>query len=237
MLNTYNPLQQIKFADGTTWGLTDILGKLFAGTANAETIGGTLNADTINGLAGLDYLYGRAGNDLLDGGAGVDYLYGGDGDDVLLGGTGVDNDLLYGENGNDTLDGGDGKDSLTGGAGIDHFRFSTTLGVNNIDTLTDFVAGTDKIDLSKAIFTAFGGAAVGSSLNNAEIGNHLLYTASSGALAYDADGSAGSGAAVQIAIVGSGTHPASLPGWTSILWPDEFGIIMSVRRIQLLSHR
>jgi len=54
--------------------------------------------------------------------------------------------------------------------------------------------------------------ASGSALDAAEIGNHIVYTATTGVLAYDADGSAGAGAAVQIALVGSGTHPAALTG-------------------------
>ncbi|NOT83337.1 MAG: calcium-binding protein [Methylococcaceae bacterium] len=119
---------------------------------------------------------------------------------------------LNGGTGNDSLNGGLGNDILTGGSGIDHFMFTTALGISNVDTITDFVSGTDKIDLSKAIFTAFGGLAIGGTLNNTEIGNHVLYNANTGVLSYDADGSAGTGAAVQIALIGTATHPVALQG-------------------------
>ena len=60
------------------------------------------------------------------------------------------NDTLNGGNGNDTLIGRAGSDNLTGGIGIDTFIY-TVLGDSvgaNIDTITDFLIGADKIDLS-----------------------------------------------------------------------------------------
>jgi Ca2+-binding RTX toxin-like protein len=131
-------------------------------------------------------------------------------DNIIIGNSVIN--TLSGDAGNDTLNGGLGKDILTGGTGADHFQFTSTLGNVNADTLTDFVKGADKIDLSRAIFTAFGGQSISSALNNNEIGNHLLYNKSTGILSYDADGSAGSGAAVQVALLGTGSHPSSLQG-------------------------
>ena len=66
------------------------------------------------------------------------------GNDSLLGNA-VDNKLDAGA-GNDTLNGGAGNDTLTGGTGTDKFVFANTGGT---DKITDFVSGTDKIDLSK----------------------------------------------------------------------------------------
>lgn len=70
------------------------------------------------------------------------------------------NNILRGNYGNDTLSGGLGQDTLEGGAGADTFVYASLLeasnqmafnGVNYIatgfDVLTDFVFGTDKIDL------------------------------------------------------------------------------------------
>ena len=76
-------------------------------------------------------------------------------DNVITGGGG--NDVLNGGGGNDTLIGGAGQDNLTGGAGLDTFVFrsaaeagnGTGNNANNADFITDFLVGTDKIDLSQ----------------------------------------------------------------------------------------
>jgi Ca2+-binding RTX toxin-like protein len=75
--NQFNPLQQVKFSDGTIWNLNTITTKAFVGSANADTIVGTISGDTIDG---------RAGNDAINGGFGNNtYLFGkGDGKDVLV---------------------------------------------------------------------------------------------------------------------------------------------------------
>ncbi|MFB9914048.1 beta strand repeat-containing protein, partial [Rhizobium paknamense] len=62
---------------------------------------------------------------------------------VLTGGIG--NDTLYGLSGDDRLLGGAGSDALYGGEGSDVFVFTT--GDGN-DTIYDFEAGSDQIDLS-----------------------------------------------------------------------------------------
>ena len=74
-------------------------------------------------------------SDVIFGGNGNDSLYGGDGYDTLSAGTG-----------NDYLDGGDGNDSLSGGDGNDVFAFTNRQFGD--DTISDFVQGQDKIDLS-----------------------------------------------------------------------------------------
>lgn len=59
---------------------------------------------------------------------------------------------LDGKAGDDRLIGGLGEDTLIGGEGNDIFVFQTTLN-GNVDIIRDFSTG-DKIELSKAIFTA-----------------------------------------------------------------------------------
>ena len=123
-------------------------------TLNSANVAyGTAGGDTADAKAGNDTLYGWAGNDCLNGNTGNDRLYGGSGADVLNGG--ADNDTLFGgsgadtlcgDAGNDVLVGGFGADRLTGGAGADTFRFMEVRDTG--DTITDFVRGTDKIDLS-----------------------------------------------------------------------------------------
>ncbi|MCW9046208.1 MAG: hypothetical protein OQK35_07735, partial [Alphaproteobacteria bacterium] len=84
---------------------------------------------------------GSAANELILGEMGTiaDTLNGGGGDDVLFGGAG-----------NDTLIGGDGADNLIGGAGMDRFVYTTTgdSAVGNSDTIQDFNADEDMIDIS-----------------------------------------------------------------------------------------
>jgi Ca2+-binding RTX toxin-like protein len=135
----------------------------------------------INGTANADNLVGTAANDTING----------------LGG----NDTINGGAGNDTLDGGLGNDTLTGGAGADRFNFTTTPNAtSNRDTLTDFVQGTDRIGLSRAIFSGFGATATtvttaqfleargtGSTVT-AAAGIRLLYDRDNSQLFYDPTG-------------------------------------------------
>ncbi|MEZ0213368.1 MAG: M10 family metallopeptidase C-terminal domain-containing protein, partial [Xanthobacteraceae bacterium] len=95
----------------------------------SESINGTGN-DLDNILTGND------GNNTLTGGNGNDTLYGGGGADALFGGLGAD-----------VLDGGLGADTLTGGDGADRFVFAG-LSAADGDIVTDFKAGTDRLDLS-----------------------------------------------------------------------------------------
>jgi Ca2+-binding RTX toxin-like protein len=218
-------------------GTGNDLDNILTGNASVNTLTGGAGNDYLDGLAGGDTLKGGTGNDTyvvnvladniienLNEGSdnvitGITYTLGTNLENLNLTGTAAVNgtgnildNIIVGNSGANKLNGGAGNDVLTGGAGVDHFQFTTALVATNIDTLTDFVSGTDKIDLSKAIFTAFSAVTVGGTLAATEIGNHLLYNATTGALSYDADGSAGAGGAVQIAFVGSASHPAALQG-------------------------
>jgi trimeric autotransporter adhesin len=190
-------IEKLQYVNGETGYVSEFNLALGAtgGTGNDWVVGKTTN----------DTLTGSAGNDVLQGDAGVDSLDGGAGDDVLVGGTG-----------NDTLLGGLGNDTLSGGIGNDVFVFNTAIG-NNVDTIVDFTTGSDKIQLSKSIFANAG--ATGNLTNNAfwsaagavkghDADDRVVYNTTTGALYYDADGS-GSVAAVQIAILGTSTHPAT----------------------------
>jgi Ca2+-binding RTX toxin-like protein len=121
---------------------------------------------------------------------------------LLTGGDGAN--LLSGLGGNDTLVGGLGKDTLTGGAGSDRFVFSTAPSLANVDTITDFQSGVDVIALSASVYAGLGAAG-----DTMGLSANLIYSSVTGVLAYDADG-AGVGAAVQIALLGTSTHPAML---------------------------
>jgi VCBS repeat-containing protein len=108
-----------------------------------------------------------AGNDVIQGGDGHDGISGGDGNDSLFGGAG--DDRLVGAAGNDKLAGGDGSDKLTGSAGKDVFIFTDsetgTTKLGEHDTITDFNASDDKIDISALYDTVSFGGLVNKALN------------------------------------------------------------------------
>ena len=93
---------------------------------------------------GDDVLVGRVGRDVLFGQKGDDTLAGGDDDDSLNGGVGQD--VLFGGAGNDILDGDIGNDILIGNGGADLFVVG-----EGTDSIQDFIAGTDVIQLPSGI--------------------------------------------------------------------------------------
>jgi Ca2+-binding RTX toxin-like protein len=81
------------------------------------------------------YVHGGTGNDAIVGSIFADFIRGGAG-----------NDLIDASGGNDLVRGGTGSDSITLGLGIDTLYYTIDqVGGNNVDTLTDFLSGTDKI--------------------------------------------------------------------------------------------
>jgi Ca2+-binding RTX toxin-like protein len=123
---------------------------------------------------------------------------------------GADN-LLAGS-GADTISGGLGNDTLTGGAGADKFVFNTALSSSNIDTITDFVHGSDKVQLAKSIMSNLGTLGVLKSADfklstaTLDASDRIIYNKTTGDLFYDSDGS-GAGLAIKIAIIGTSSHP------------------------------
>ncbi len=67
-----NPLQQVRFEDGSNWDIAKLLSFLHTGGANADSLRGTVAADRLAGMAGNDRLQGLEGDDQLDGGTGLD---------------------------------------------------------------------------------------------------------------------------------------------------------------------
>ncbi len=125
---------------------------------------------------------GNTANNILNGGLGADTLNGGGGDDLLFG--------------------GQGNDNLTGAAGLDKFYFSNVTNFSSlgVDTLTDFAKGSDKLVLSKTLFTSVGDSLIASELatiatsSATELGvagsssAFIVYNSTTGNLFYNPDG-------------------------------------------------
>jgi Ca2+-binding RTX toxin-like protein len=187
------------------------------GLGGADTMIGGVGSDTYyvdnvrdkaveaNGAAGTDLVYASASFSLaaselenltLTGNASIN----GTGNSIA--------NVVKGNTGANALDGMAGNDTLIGLAGKDTFVFSTALGAANVDHLTDFSAVDDTIQLSKSIFTALSAGALAAtafkdlSVAGAKVDadDRILYSKTTGALSYDADGN-GSKAAVQFAII------------------------------------
>jgi S-layer protein len=119
----------------------------------ASTVKGSVNGnDTLDFGAALatTTITSTAGTNAITGSSTIaSTLTGGSGSDTITGGTGAD--TISGGAGTDTIIGGLGLDTMTGGTSADTFTFDGTAGttnnptIGNLDTITDFVAGTDKL--------------------------------------------------------------------------------------------
>jgi peptidoglycan/xylan/chitin deacetylase (PgdA/CDA1 family) len=113
----------------------------------------------------------------------------------------------------DTLHGLFGADTLTGGPGADRFVFETALSATtNVDTITDFTSGTDTLVLQDLIFAnvprgtlAAAGFVSSAAPVAADANDRILYNTTTGAVSYDADGSAAAPAMVFAML---SNHPA-----------------------------
>ncbi|MGE4241202.1 calcium-binding protein, partial [Ramlibacter sp.] len=132
-------IEEVRFADGTTWA--DLIGRLvnYQKTNQADDIKGQRWGETIDALGGNDTVQGYFGDDELLGGEGDDLIYG----DAYVSWADV-------RDGNDTLDGDAGRDTLLGGGGDD--RYQWRRGVGN-DTVID-AGGVDTLALGPGIAQA-----------------------------------------------------------------------------------
>jgi Ca2+-binding RTX toxin-like protein len=108
-------------------------------------------------------------------------------------------DALIGSTGNDVIAGGAGNDVLAGGAAADTFVINLAPGSTNLDKITDFTSGTDKLSLSRSVFNALpvgnlSAAAFVQAIGALTSDQHVIYNKSSGLLSYDADGGGVGGA-------------------------------------------
>ena len=193
------------FGEFATTGTGNELANVMEGTwhIRLEGLGGN---DLILGAQRHDTLLGGDGNDTVDGGGGNDSIEGGAGNDVLretqftrFNGS-VDNssgsDTMNGGTGNDTLTGGTESDTLTGGAGADTFAFDQAPDDTTADLITDFLSGSDRLQLDALVFGnlgssgsfASGDARFRSGTSAQDADDRVIYHSATGRLWYDADG-------------------------------------------------
>jgi len=149
-------------------------------------------ADTITGSAHNDVGHGGYGDDVLNLGTGDDTGIGAQHDDTLNGAAG--NDSLYGKGDNDILQGGEGAD---------RFVFDTALNAaTNTDAIADFSSGTDKLVLSKSVFTAAsllvgtlkpGQFVAGDGAVALDANDRIIVDTATGNIYYDSNGNAAGG--------------------------------------------
>jgi Ca2+-binding RTX toxin-like protein len=210
------------------------LNNVLDGNSGANVLNGGVGADLLRGGAGGDtYVVDNAG-DIIDesiaGSNGFDRVNSsvsvalfdtahvkGDVEAAVLTGTGnanavgnILNNIVRGNAGNNVINGGFGNDILSGGAGADTFAFTTVLhNTANVDTIEDFAAPADTIQMENAVFAALGApgtlaaTAFHVGFTAATAGQHILYANGNGWLLYDADGN-GSGAAIHFATIDAG---------------------------------
>ncbi len=131
----------------------------------ADTLIGGKGNDELSSVGGKGWnvLYGNSGDDDLTGFM-YDELYGGKGDDHLSALGGFGHNLLNGGTGNDvlmagygdTLYGGEGDDEIffhrggntaSGGKGHDEFQIASWRLPNDVNIITDFKPGSDKLEI------------------------------------------------------------------------------------------
>ena len=210
----------------------------FQGNALSQSIFGNAGNNSLDGGGGADVLVGLAGDDFYfirnSGDRAVETS--GNGNDrvftavnfALEAGSHVEmlttidnlattainitgNELgnsIFGNAGVNVLDGKGGNDTLVGLQGADIFAFSTTPGAGNVDSVSGFEVGVDKIALEDSVYTgvapgALPPGAFRTGTTALDSDDRVLYDSGTGALFYDADGS-GVGAAVQFATVAPG---------------------------------
>jgi Ca2+-binding RTX toxin-like protein len=161
-----------------------------------------------NGLRDVVNVSASRQDAFLDGRDGNDVLRGGRADDTIVGGAGKDQ--LFGNDGADVLTGGASADTMSGGAGGDSFIWNLSNEGN--DSITDFMSGLDRLQISASGFR--GGLTAGMDLlaagrfqvDGGPVGRfgQFLWDSAAAVLSWDVDGT-GTRAPVVVASFTAGT--------------------------------
>jgi len=135
-------IEQVRFADRSTWQLDDLYLMQMVGTDADQTLHGRAVDDTIEAGLGNDVVLGNGGDDLIDGGAGNDRLKGGAGSDTYRFAAGWGDDIV------------EGAGQQAGAQDVDIIAFDEGIAAGDITVASDFYdlvinhAGGDRITLT-----------------------------------------------------------------------------------------
>ncbi|MET3654902.1 calcium-binding protein, partial [Dyella japonica] len=146
-------IERVTFADGTSWGLSDLHQQMLVqvGTSANDTLSGWIGSDLLVGGDGNDTLMGWEGNDTLLGGAGDDVLDGGTGSNRLEGGVGNDTLKVAYDANNNVFVGGTGDDVMYGSYGSDTYVFNLGDGKDTIVETSYYNGAVDTVAFGEGI--------------------------------------------------------------------------------------
>ncbi|MBI3901520.1 MAG: calcium-binding protein, partial [Nitrosomonadales bacterium] len=183
-------------------GTGNALNNVITGNAGVNIIDGGAGADTMSGGQGNDTYYVDNAGDVITGElaaiqnggtdtviASVTYTLGTNLENLTLSAAGgvIDgtgnsqNNIIVGNANNNVLTGGAGADTLTGGAGADTFVLGSS---QSADTITDFVSGTDHLQISMHGVTPGAGAGISIGNGNTTIESSATQTIGNGAVGF-----------------------------------------------------
>ena len=143
----FNRIEQLRFADGSTFSYAQMLERSLVPTSGGDTLFGDQLGNTLSGGAGNDTLNAREGNDTLIGGTGNDWLRGDWGNDTYVFNRGDGQDII--------VDAFYGEDAIQFGAGITAADLLITQGSNTEDLVIAIAGTDDRITISRGISADF----------------------------------------------------------------------------------
>ena len=191
--NSYNPLQQIKFADGKLWNLNTITAKAMLGNAAALIAGLGNDTYVVDNTGDVVTENAGAGTDAVN--SSITYTLTANVENLTLtgvaalNGTGNElNNTLTGNAAANTLDGGAGADAMIGGVGNDTYVVDNAgdavtenagAGTDTVNSAINYILTTNVENLTLTGAAALNGT--GNGLNNTLTGNDAANMLNGGA--------------------------------------------------------